>query len=173
MRAFFWLSGALLSLVPASVYAQDVEPAAPPPEWVIQGQVPEGMALIYLYNNSGPTLFGGSYSFKVDKGTVAKLPRKTWTAIVLAPGTYRIAVQDLIKAPLETGAGERLHWMYRFSPEKSWAFPLAGTPYVLQAIPDSVAAELRGEFTWVPPLVPLPEPPPRDSVVSPSDAGTH
>jgi hypothetical protein len=158
MRQLLRMLGSITILLPCGLSAQQEPRVALPPDYVTARQAPEGKCVVYLYNKSGWTLTNSAQTLKIDDRKVAKLRRDTWSAVVLDPGEHRLVGYETWKPTVfHTLAGETVHWMYAYSPGKSWAQPFAGSPFTVITVPDSVAAPWRKTDQWVAPLVPLPE----------------
>lgn len=153
MRAF----ALLVVLVSAcgAVAAADRE-STTAPAWVTAGRVPEGRSLVLVYNASGRTLIGGSYTVQIDGRKVAKLARGRYSAVVLEPGLHDAQVSGFRKVPFTTAPGRVTHWVVAYSPAKSWAAPLGGKGFGYGVVPDSLGPALLAEHRWVEPFVPLP-----------------
>jgi hypothetical protein len=158
MRPVLAMLASIVIAMPCSLAAQQEVRGATPPAYVMARQAPEGKSLVCLYNKSGWTLTNGSQTLKIDGRKVAKLRRDEWSAVVLDPGEHRIIGYEGAKpVTFRTVAGETAHWVYAYSPGRSWARPFAGSPFTLDVVPDSVAAPWQQHDAWAAPLVPLPE----------------
>jgi hypothetical protein len=133
--------------VAASCLAQGPasETAASAPE-----TAPEVAAgLLYVFNDSGPTLIPGN-QVVTDNGTkLVSLPRRTYARIRLTPGPHLLKPDPPLwkqQVLLNVVPGNRYFVVVAYKPERSWAAPLAGTPLVLHEITEEQAAPLLAEM---------------------------
>jgi hypothetical protein len=122
------------------------------------GEIAPGRARLVLYNASGRTLIGGTYTVRIDGRKVAKLRRSEFTAVDLEPGPHRARVESFREIPFVLEAGRVTHWAVAYSPAKAWGAPLGGGGFGYGVIPDSLGIRLAAEFRRVESLLPAPVP---------------
>lgn len=146
-RFLTWLmmfvTGALWTIpgTTAQAPAPDQEAVAAP----ALDPVPEGRALVYLFNGSGKTLFGDAYAFELDGEHIAKLARMKYTALPVEPGPHQLEAA-VRKLNFTANVGQRHFVFLAYRPEKSWAFPLGGDPVVLREISEQDAVDILPRF---------------------------
>jgi hypothetical protein len=105
--------------------------------------------LLYVFNDSGPTLIP-SNQVVTDNGTkLASLPRRTYVKVRLTPGLHLLKPDPPLwkqQVLLNVVAGNRYFVVVAYKPERSWAAPLAGTPLVLHEITEEQAAPLLADM---------------------------
>ena len=105
--------------------------------------------LLFVFNDSGPTLIP-SNQVVTDNGTkLASLPRRTYAKVRLAPGAHLLKTDPPLwkqQVLLNVVAGKRYFVVVAYKPERSWATPLAGVPLVLHEITEEQAAPLLAEM---------------------------
>ncbi len=139
-RAAFVVSlmfGAFVCLAAYPLARQEATPELKP--------IPEGQAIVYLFNASGRTLFTSSQSFKMDRHDVAKLSREEYTDIAVDPGTHTFDAAGQ-KITIEIEAGKYYFLRYAFSPGKSWARGLGGKPYSFVEVTEDQGRELMNTY---------------------------
>ncbi len=108
---------------------------------------PTGVVEIYLFNISGWTLIPSNQDV-TDNGTpLASLPRRTYSKVELSPGTHELRVPGQKLILLNTKEGDKYFVVFGYKPERSWAFPLAGNPVIMQQISEEEAQPLLKEFS--------------------------
>jgi hypothetical protein len=110
--------------------------------------IPQGKALLYLFNGSGPTLFAPKYTFKIDGKKAVKLGRHQYSTVPVDPGRHEFQVTDR-KLRLELQDGQYSFVMYAYHPEKSWASPFAGKSDDLVALTEEQARELIAVYQYL------------------------
>lgn len=105
--------------------------------------VPEGRALLYLFNGSGRSLIGGKLAVKSDGKRIAELPRTTYSVVAVDPGKLKLQTgSGGGKLDLVAEAGHRYFIMAAYWPEKSWAKTPEDHPLFFEQIEETRAREL-------------------------------
>ena len=107
--------------------------------------IPEGKAMVYMFNGSGRTLFGISATFKIDRRDVVKLTREPYSEIAVDPGSHKFEANGE-KLKLDVELRKYYFVMYAFHPGKSWAAPFAGKPYFFGEVTQDRACELMATY---------------------------
>jgi hypothetical protein len=146
-RPLPWLIGWMAAALCLTAGAPAQEPVADQEE--VAGPaldpVPDGRALVYLFNGSGKTLIGNAYDFELDDRRIAKLARMKYTALSIEPGPHRLEAA-VRKLDFTANAGQRHFVFLAYRPGKSWAFPLGGDPVVLREISEQDALDILPRF---------------------------
>ena len=132
----------LASPQPAAEAAQDTLPP------VVLEKPQEGKALVYLFNASGWTLFGGTtYTITLDGQSLAHLPRGTYTSVNVAPGPHKMeAAESKLEVNFEPGGTYFVAVAY--NPGKSWAWPFAGKAFEFQQVDERTAQVMLRQFRY-------------------------
>lgn len=135
--------------------------AAVAPSCLAQGQGPDAAAsapdtapevaagLLYVFNDSGPTLIPNNQVVADNGSKLASLPRRTYAKVRLTPGPHLLKPDPPLwkqQVLLNVVAGNRYFVVVAYKPERSWAGPLAGAPLVLHEITEEQAAPLMAEM---------------------------
>jgi len=135
--------------------------AALAPSCLAQGQGPDTVAsapetspeteagLLYVFNDSGPTLIPSNQVVTDNGTTLASLPRRTYARFRLSPGPHLLKPDPPLwkqQVLLNVVPGNRYFVVVAYKPERSWAAPLAGAPLVLHEIAEGQAAPLLDEM---------------------------
>ena len=149
MRRFLIsIAGALAAAALApSCLAQGPEPDTAASTTETAPEVAAG--LLYVFNDSGPTLIR-SNQVVTDNGTkLASLPRRTYVKVRLTPGLHLLKPDPPLwkqQVLLNVVAGNRYFVVVAYKPERSRAAPLAGAPLILHEITEEQAAPLLTEM---------------------------
>jgi hypothetical protein len=105
--------------------------------------VPEGRALLYLFNGSGRSLLGGKLGVKCDGKKLAELPRTTFSVVTLNPGPHMLqTTSGGGKLDLTAESGQRYFVLVAYWPEKSWATTPEDQPLYFAPIEEARAQQL-------------------------------
>lgn len=116
-------------------------PAAPPAAPL--DSVPEGRALLYLFNGSGRSLMGGSMTLKCDGKKIAQLPRTTYSVVAVDRGRHTLQTgSGGGKLELTAESGQRYFVLAASWPEKSWATTEGDEPLYFALIEEARARAL-------------------------------
>lgn len=108
-------------LAPTTPAVAPVAAPATPPAALLDS-VPEGRALLYLFNGSGRSLVGGAITLKCDGKKVAQLPRTSYSVVAVDPGKHDLRTgSGGGKIELTAEPGQRYFVLAALWPEKSWA----------------------------------------------------
>lgn len=139
---------ALPPVAPA-VAPEVVPPPAPTPapgaaptaaQAVALDSVPEGRALLYLFNGSGRSLLGGKYGVKCDGKKIAELPRTTYSVVALDPGKHKLQTSSGGgKLDLTAEAGKRYFVLLAYWPDRSWATTPEDRPLFFEQVEEDRA----------------------------------
>lgn len=140
-----WLSGFPLlarAQAPASAPAE----AASAPSPAASGPQAAGQVVLYVINDSGPTLFSSNQDV-TDNGTpIASLPRQTYTRLDIAAGHHEFRFKAFPSgkrvATLDAKPGGTYYLLVAYSPGRSWALPFGGDPMTIRLIDEQDAAPL-------------------------------
>ncbi len=103
-----------------------------------QSQPPslEQTATLIVFNDSGPTLVEGKEKLRDGDRTIANLPRHHFQRITISPGKHVLHPRYTRKPEVVIDArpGETYYVVIAYKPERSWAFPFAGLPMVVEQI---------------------------------------
>lgn len=130
-----------LTMFPPSATAQAVasSPAeaggASQPAQVVEST---GQAILYVINDSGPTLIPSNQDV-TDNGTpIASLPRQTYIQLNIAAGHHEFRFKAFPSgrrvALLDAKAGDTYYLLVAYSPGRSWALPFGGDPMTIRLI---------------------------------------
>lgn len=152
MRSFSGSMALLMSVLASGCVPQPTATAAPtdfPPAGPYE-DVPAGKAELYLFNNSGWTLVASDYSVTDNGREIASLSRGTCTHLLIEPGSHTLKSADK-KVKFEALERYRFYFVVAYSPEKSWASPLAGNPMFVGFVAEAEGQELLKECKQLPP----------------------
>lgn len=105
--------------------------------------------LLYIFNDSGPTLIPGKQVVTDNGARLVSLPRRTYAMVRLAPGPHLLKPNPPLwkqQVQLSVVAGSSYYVVIAYRPERSWALPFAGTPLVLKEITAEQAAPLLAKM---------------------------
>ncbi len=105
--------------------------------------------LLYVFNDSGPTLIPSNQVVTDNGAKLVSLPRRTYAKVRLAPGPHLLRPDPPLwkqQVLLSVVAGSRYFVVVAYKPERSWGAPLAGAPLVLHEITEEQAAPLLAEM---------------------------
>ena len=108
----------------------------------------DAVARIYVFNISGPTLISQNQKI-VDNGSVlVSLPRNTYKIVTVSAGNHVLGFQYRKNPTVNINAvkGGSYYIVAGYNPLKSWAFPIAGDPLVIQQISKEEAQALIEQF---------------------------
>jgi hypothetical protein len=150
MRTHMALRAVLGAVVICACGAQPTTTATPaqfPPAGPYE-EIPGGKAELYVFNASGWTLIQSNYTVKDSGQRIASLPRGTYKRLLIEPGAHELnAVERSVK--FEALERYRYYFVVAYSPEKSWAFPFAGSPMFVGFVPEEKGRELLTQSTEV------------------------
>ncbi|WP_162911022.1 hypothetical protein [Azohydromonas sediminis] len=138
------VAAALCGLASAQATAPDAAASAPP------APAEHDAGLLYLFNDSGPTLIPSPQVVTDNGAKLASLPRGTYAVLRLAPGPHLLKPDPPLwkqQVQLDVVAGRRYYVVVAYRPERSWATPLGGPPLVLREITAEQAAPLIAQMT--------------------------
>lgn len=102
-------------------------------------------AVLYVLNDSGPTLFAGKQVVTDNGKEIAALPRQTYVRLNIAPGDHLFRPEPFLwkqEVRLAAVAGATYFVVVAYKPERSWAKPFAGPPLLLRELSEQEAAPL-------------------------------
>ncbi len=109
----------------------------------------DGTAELFVFNDSGWTLFPNSREV-LDNGEVfISLPRQTYAKVQISSGPHVFGFKYRERPTLNLTAipGETYYIVVGYRPERSWAFPIAGDPLIIKQISEQEAKPLTKEFS--------------------------
>jgi hypothetical protein len=122
------------------------ETAASTPETATEGAA----GLLYVFNDSGPTLIPSNQVVTDNGARLVSLPRRTYAKVRLAPGPHLLKPDPPLwrqQVLLNVVPGNRYFVVVAYKPERSWAAPLAGAPLILHEITEEQATPLLAKMT--------------------------
>lgn len=108
--------------------------------------VPAGRALLYVFNASGATLISNNYDVKANGRRIADLPRRSWSVAVMSPGSYRLEGAGR-KLDVTLAEGQRQYVVVAYHPDRSWGFPVLGSPVTFRTVTEEQARLMITKFT--------------------------
>jgi hypothetical protein len=105
--------------------------------------------VLYIFNDSGPTLIPSNQVVTDNGAKLASLPRRSYIKVKLSPGPHLLKPDPPLwkqQVLLDVVAGNRYFVVVAYKPERSWAAPQAGAPLILQQITEEQAAPLLAEM---------------------------
>jgi len=105
--------------------------------------------LLYVFNDSGPTLIPSNQVVTDNGARLVSLPRRTYSTVQLVPGSHLLKSVPPLRTQqvqLNVVTGGRYFVVVAYRPERSWAFPLAGAALVLRQITEEQAAPLLAKM---------------------------
>jgi len=106
--------------------------------------------VLYVFNDSGPTLIPGNQVVTDNGIRLVSLPRRTYAKVRLSPGSHLLKPDPPLwkqQVLLNVVAGNRYYVVVAYKPERSWSMALAGAPLVLHEITRDQAATMLAEMT--------------------------
>jgi hypothetical protein len=143
------LTASLATLMLAGLACSSGPPAEPAPAAVPDvrlDSVPSGQSLLYVFNASGATLIKNNYEVKADGRRIADLPRSTYSVVAMTPGRHKLEGAGR-KLDLTLVEGQRSFLVVAYQPDKSWAFPLAGSPIMFETVSEGRAKVMISSFS--------------------------
>lgn len=107
--------------------------------------VPAGRALLYVFNASGATLISNNYDVKANGRRIADLPRRSWSVAVMSPGSYRLEGAGR-KLDITLAEGQRQYVVVAYHADRSWGFPVLGSPVTFSTVTDAQARLMITKF---------------------------
>ncbi|MDE2236130.1 MAG: hypothetical protein KGK44_11390 [Gammaproteobacteria bacterium] len=111
--------------------------------------IPEGMAELYLFNDSGKTLVPSSQEITDNGKTIASLARQTYVRLFITTGPHVLRPDPYLwkqEVRLNAAAGITYYVAIAYKPERSWAWPLTGAPLVMKLLTKEQALPMRNEM---------------------------
>lgn len=104
----------------------------------------EESACLYIFNDSGPTLFSAKQKVQDAGRTIVDLPRHTYQRVTIASGPHDLRLTHLRKPRVRFDAepGKTYYVVVAYRPERGQVWPFAGSPYVLKMISEEEAQPL-------------------------------
>jgi hypothetical protein len=146
---FLWILVVSLAGCVASQPSRIALPASPldkPPE--------AGMATVYFYNDSGPTLIPGKLTVADETGTIASISRHTFTVRKMPVGEHALNLGEQTLGmsgrmlTIDIKPGETYNIVVAYSPIKSHIFPFTGDPLSIKELDPDTAKQLRTEMAY-------------------------
>ncbi len=123
--------------------------ATSPAQPAVSLQIPQGMAALYLFNDSGWTLIPGNQDITDNGKPIASLPRQTYTRFFITPGPHVLRPDPFLwkqEVSLHAEPGASYYIVIGYRPERSWALPLAGSPLLMKQLSEEEAQPLMREM---------------------------
>jgi hypothetical protein len=133
---------------PASAQQTAFAPAssASTPAPVASQSLGPGQAVLYIVNDSGPTLMSSNQDITDNGEQIASLPRQTYVKLDIAGGHHEFRFKPFPQgkrvATLDAQAGQIYYLLVGYSPGRSWGFPFGGDPMTIRLIDEEQAAAL-------------------------------